>query len=139
MQMTSIKCKMPVIIAISLVVTLSTEASPRKPTPTLVEVWCGGDDGLTIKLRDALEDAFRSSSAFRLSSGKKPGTLLVTIPSNVEWKQFGSRTQVLYAVEFTSADDAKLGSSKGSCWDTKLEKCATQVVKDAKTAARKID
>ncbi len=77
MQMTSIKCKMPVIIAISLVVTLSTEASPR--------------------------------------------------------------TQVLYAVEFTSADDAKLGSSKGSCWDTKLEKCATQVVKDAKTAARKID
>ena len=54
------------------------------------------------------------------------------------WKQLGSRTQVLYTVEFTSSDDAKLGSSKGSCWDTKLEKCATQVVKDAKTAARKI-
>jgi len=29
------------------------------PKLTLVEVWCGGDDGLTTKLRDSLENVGR--------------------------------------------------------------------------------
>ena len=50
---------------------------------TLVEVWCVGDDGLTLHLRDAVESKFKSSSDYVLSNGKKPGTLIVTIPTNV--------------------------------------------------------
>ena len=111
---------------------LELVASPKL---TLVEVWCVGDDRLTVKLRDTLENAFKSSSDFRLSAGKKPGTLTVTIPSNVGWKLVGKRTQVFYTVEFASADSQHLGSSAGSCWEDALLKCASKIVKDAKTAA----
>jgi len=100
-----------------------------------VEVWGGADDGLTIRLRDALKDAFRSSADFYLSSGKKPGTLVITLPSNVGWKPVGGRTEVLYTAEFAS-DGQNLGGSTGSCWDDALAKCAAQIVKDAKIAAR---
>jgi len=106
--------------------------------PIPVEVWCGGDDGLTLTLRDAMENAFKSSPDFQLNSGKKPGTLVVTIPSNVKWKQIGGRTQILYSVEFTSIQDQKLGSSTGSCWDDKVASCALKILKDAKMPSAKI-
>ena len=107
-----------------------------KPIP--VELWRVGDDGLTLRLGDALESAFKSSPDFTLSSGKKPGTLVVTIPTNVDWKQIGGRTQVLYTVEFSSAENQNVGASRGSCWDDEMAKCAAQIVSDAKTAAGKI-
>jgi hypothetical protein len=108
------------------------------PTSTLVEVWCGGDDALTTKLRDSIENAFTSSSDFRLSEGNKPGTLTVTLPSNVGWKIVGKRTQVSFTVEFASADNQHLGSSTGLCWEDALSTCANKILKDARTAARKI-
>jgi hypothetical protein len=91
-----------------------------------------------MRLKDALESAFKSSSDFTLSSGKKPGTLVVLIPSHVKWNQIGTRTQVLSSVEFASTDNENIGVSTGSCWDDALAKCAAQIVKDAKIAARKI-
>jgi hypothetical protein len=106
----------------------SIQGASGKP----VEVWGGADDGLTIRLRDALKDALRSAD-FYLSSGNKPGTLLITLPSNVGSKQVGGRTQVLYTAEFAS-EGQNLGGSKGACWDDALAKCAAQIVKDAKTA-----
>lgn len=124
-----------IILALFIAQSTVEGASTRQ---TLVEVWSGGDDGLTLRLKDTLEKAFKSSSAFALSSGKKPGTLIVTIPTHVGWKQKGKRTQVLYTVEFTSVDNQPLGTSTGSCWDDALTKCAARVVKDAKIAARKM-
>jgi hypothetical protein len=103
-----------------------------------VEVWGGADDGLTIRLKDALKDAFRSSSEFHLSGGKEPGTLVITLPSNVGSQQVGGRTQVLYMAEFASSGGQDLGESKGSCWDDALAKCAAQIFKDAKIAAGKV-
>jgi hypothetical protein len=106
----------------------TVEGASGKP----VEVWGGSDDGLTIRLKDALKDALRSPE-FHLSSGNKPGTLVITLPSNVGWKQVGGRTQVLYTAEFAS-DGKNLGGSQGSCWDDALAKCAAQIVRDLKTA-----
>jgi hypothetical protein len=103
-----------------------------------VEVWCGGDDGLTRKLRDALENRFQASSEFQLSSGKKPGTLLVTIPTNVPWKQIGVRTRVVYDVNFTSINGLTLGQSKGECWDSEVGKCVERIFGAAKAAARQL-
>jgi len=73
-----------------------------------------------------------------LSAGGKPGTLTVTIPSNVEWKLVGKRSEVFYTVKFASADNQHLGSSAGSRWEDSLAKCASKILKDAKTAALKI-
>lgn len=112
----------------------SIERASGKP----VEVWGGADDGLTIRLRDALKDAVRSSADFHLSGGKEPGTFVITLPSNVGSQQVGGRTQVLYTAEFASPDGQNLGGSKGSCLDDALAKCAAQIIKDAKIAAGKI-
>jgi hypothetical protein len=135
--MTSLWARLPAIITVCLVVAACAMGT-ASAEPTLVEVWCGGDDALTIGLRNTLENAFRSSPDFSLSTGKKPGTLVVTIPTHVGWKQVGKRTQVFYSVELASADSKIISTSTGSCWDDVLSKCADQIVKKAKIAARKV-
>lgn len=127
--------RLSVLYSLLFWLSLGLDASPKL---TLVEVWCRGDDGLTLKLRDTLETALKSSSEFHLSSGKKPGTLIITIPLHVGWQVVGNRTQVLYSVEFASTENQDLGSGTGSCWEDALSKCARKIVKDAKITARKI-
>lgn len=130
----------PKILALIALQLLTSSCSARNASrrPTLVEVWRGGDDGLTVRLADAIEDAFRRSPAFTLSSGRKAHTLIVTIPSNVGWKQVGNRTRVLYTVNFSSDTAQNLGASSGACWDDSLATCASQVIKHANSAAGKI-
>ena len=125
-----------VLIACLVLAVCEMDAASTKPT--FVEVWNVGDDGITRSLRDALEAAFRSSPDFTLSYVKKPGTLVVLIPTNVGWKKIGGRTKVLYTVEFKTIGGRKISATKGSCWDDALTKCATHVLKHARTAARKI-
>jgi hypothetical protein len=103
-----------------------------------VEVWGGGDDGLTVGLRDAVESAFKASRDFSMSFGKKPGALVVTIPTNVKWTQVYDKTLVRYTVEFSSASGQPLARTEGTCWDNELPKCASRILNDAKGAARKI-
>jgi len=117
-------------------ITVATLGMDASAAPTLIEVWRGGDDALTQRLADALESAFRVSPNFSLSSGKKPGTLVITVP-HAGWKEMGPRTQVSYSVEFTSTDNRKLGRSTGRCWEDTLENCAAHIVADSKIAARK--
>ena len=93
---------------------------------------------LTRGVRDALETAFASAADFVPSYGKKAGTLVVTIPTNVDWKDSGKRTRVFYTVEFTTADEKKLRTRKGSCWEGDYAECANQIVKQARIAARKL-
>jgi len=136
-KLASLRAPLPATVAAFLAVGAHTiDAASAKPTP--VEVWSGGDDGLTLRLRGALVAALRSSPSFRLSSGKKPRTLVVTIPTHLKWKQIGGRTQVLYTVQFASTDEQNIGASTGSCWDDALAKCAAHIVKDTKSAAGKI-
>lgn len=122
----------PVAVNCSQQQSLSLVAKP-------VEVWRTGDDALTSRLRDAIENALGASSDFTLSHGRKPGTLLVTIPTHVKSKAAkGGQTRVFYNVEFSSIDTRIIGRSSGACWDDSLSSCAAQVVKDAKLAAQRI-
>jgi hypothetical protein len=57
---------------------------------------------------------------------------------SVGWKLVGRRTQVSYTVEFAWVDNQPLCSSAGSCWEVALSTCASKIVKDARSAARKI-
>lgn len=106
--------------------------------PTPVEVWTGGDDGLTQRLGDEIENRFKSSSDFVLSSGKKAGTLIVTIPTHVAWKTEGARTHLRYSVEFSASNGTVLKKSSGSCWDDNLTECAAQIYREAQKTARKL-
>ena len=105
---------------------------------TLVEFWHTGDDGLSQKLADQVERAFERSSDFSLSTGRPSGTLIVRIPTNVDWKQVGNRTRVLYHVEFASADNKIVSKRKGECWDDNVRECADQILKAARTVARRV-
>jgi hypothetical protein len=126
------------MIVVSSVSIFQKEAVRPKPTQTPVDVWCGGDDAYTQGVCDAVEKAFASSPDFDFNSETKPETLVVTIPTNVDWKQIGKRTRVFYKVEFTSAGEKKLRTSKGSCWNDDFAKCANQILKQARIALRKL-
>jgi hypothetical protein len=126
------------ILATALVLLAACATSPSSAKPTPVEVWRGGDDGLTSRFADALEAAFRGAPEFSLSSGKVPGTLVVTIPTNLTWRKVGDRTEVTYSVEFTGAPGQPLGSSRGNCLEDRLQDCAARVLRDARAAKMKL-
>ena len=109
-----------------------------RPGKMFVEVWRGGDDGLTQRLGDALQNAFDNSRDFTPSTGGKPGTVIVSVPSNVGWKQFGNRTQVRFSIDFKNTDGATIGRSEGRCWEDAVAACAARVLRDLKRTAGKI-
>ena len=125
-------------LRVGVILFLSSASLLASQKRVTIEVWSGGDDGLTLRFRDELERTFKSSAEFALSTGKKPGTLVATIPTHVQWVRQGSRTQLLYEVQFTSIDESRLGDSKGRCWEDQLANCTARVYRDAKRAARKL-
>lgn len=133
----ALKTVMPAILS-SLVGTAALATDGITPAPTLIEVWRVGDDGLTVKLGDAIEAAFRSSPEFELSTGNRAGTLVVAIPTNVHWSQVGTRIRITYSVDFSSAKDRGLGASKGSCWASVISNCAQHILYDAKQVTRMV-
>jgi hypothetical protein len=138
MQITPLTARLLTVMAASMV-TAAWVMGAASAKPTLVEFWHVGDDALSEKLADRIEAAFNRSPDFTLSSGRKSGTLVVRIPTNVVWKrQISKRGRALYTVEFSSTDGRNLGVRTGSCWDDALEKCAAQIINYAKIAARKI-
>lgn len=108
----------------------------QKDKPQPLEFWHVGDDAVSQKLADAVYAALAAAPEFTPSSGKQKGSLLVEIPANVRASQVGRRTKVTYTVSFSRADDQRISSSEGSCWEQQLSVCAAQIVKRAKIAAR---
>ena len=107
----------------------------RKPP---VELWCTGDDLFSQRMCQAFFAAFESSPHFDVQEENKPGNLIVRIPENVGWRKVGKRTKISYLVEFSTSDDRVLMTRKGSCWHEEYAKCANQILKAAKIAARKL-
>ena len=65
-------------------------------------------------------------------------TELVTIAENVDWKQRGPRMRVFYTEEFTTANEKTLARKKGEFWEGELKTCASQVLRHARSAIRKL-
>ena len=104
-----------------------------------VEVWCRGDDPLTLMLRDSLERKFESSHEFILSYGNKPGTLIVLIPTHVRWDKIDGRTELQYTIEYkwNNINGKLIHIIRGSCYKDELNICVSTIVSNAKIAARK--
>jgi hypothetical protein len=112
-----------------------------------------GDDALSQKLAVAVDTALRRSTDFRLTGIGTGRTLVVWITSNVKTEMVGERLRAAYTVQFSWLDEntsknpdldkrvalAKvISTQKEVCWANALPRCATQIVNDAKTAARKM-
>jgi hypothetical protein len=124
-----------VVLLIAVLQNPTKAVQQRRP---VVEVSCGGDDNLTQGVCLSAYKQFESSPDFTLSSEESRATLIVTIPTNVDWKEYGKRTRVIYTVKFTSTNGKKLGTKKGKCWEDDIRTCATQIVRQAKLAASKL-
>lgn len=135
---------MQLSILASLIILVSTvpiqqknpETGNQRKTP--VKVWCTGDDLFSQGMCQAYFDAFMASPHFDYLDEEQPGNLIVTIPENVGWKKVGKRTKITYVVEFSTSDDRVFMTRKGSCWHKDYAKCANQILKQAKVAARKL-
>jgi hypothetical protein len=107
---------------------VAASAPPAEvPGPTrLVEVWRGGDDGLTIRLAEAVEESLFSSAELKSSSGQLPGTLYVNVPS-AKWKEMRGRTRVMVDIVLSEPADRPVATVAVRCWDGALSDCAKQV------------
>ena len=125
------------IIVFSSVEVNQKDPALLKPPKMFVELWCGGDDTLTQGVCFAAQNAFESSADFALAD-ENDRALVVTIPTNVDWKEKNHRIRVSYTVEFSAADAKKVIKRKGACWDDDYAVCASQILKEAKIAHRKL-
>ena len=141
MQLIVFHARFCILIGILMLATTSVataQTAQKAAKQTLVEFWHVGDDMLSQRLTVETERAFGQSTDFKPSSGKRPGTLIVTVPHNVRFDQVGNRRKALFTVEFTSVAGRKLGERSGSCWADDMAKCAAFIVKEAKSAAAKM-
>lgn len=96
---------------------------------TPVEVWVGGDDGLTIRLADAVEQAIKASSSFTyVERGSVPDALSVGFPGHVTWAKVNGRIRVKYRVEL-GRQEQKVAEAEGACWESELQRCALAIVR----------
>jgi hypothetical protein len=135
MQMTLVAS---IMVLVSLLPAGQKNSGIGNQRKTLVEVWCTGDDGFSQRMCQAFFAAFESSPDFDLQEKNKPESLIVTIPENVGWKEVGKRTKITYIVEFSTSDERVFMTRKGWCWHGEYAKCANQILKEAKVAARKL-
>ena len=91
-----------------------------------VDIRANGDDGLTQRLKDAIEGAFNACRGFstRYSTATD---LAVRITSNVTWKRVGNRGEALFEVEYL-AGEHRQKSIKVFCWEDRLGQWAQQVL-----------
>ena len=104
--------------------------------PTSVEIFTGGDDGLTQRLAEAIRSEFKQSGRFTLGVPSSADTLRVTIPTHVGWQDVGGGTRVTYQLRLDRGG-RKLVESGGTCWEKELHVCARTVVKAATLAVRR--
>jgi hypothetical protein len=63
-----------VVIATCIASLVACLESPGVDTVTPVEIWARGDDGLTLRFREALVATLRDSEHFSIAPGGKPRT-----------------------------------------------------------------
>lgn len=130
------KALLAVLVSLCLTACAATHERPaagyaKEAERVPVEVWTGGDDGLTQRLAEVVRQEFRTSAGFSLvDSGSAPRALRVIIPTHVEWRDVGSKTRLTYRLELERGGHRSKASS-GNCWEAELATCARQVVEAA--------
>lgn len=136
-MLSSLRMKWAHLAASLVLIAGCATAPPSVHARTAVEIWRGGDDGLTLHFFEALEARFAKSAQFFLVQGAEPSALIVTIESNLHWKNEGGRLKASYRVSFTDSRLQRLGGVQGECWEDDFDRCADSVVGEAsRTLAR---
>jgi hypothetical protein len=107
------------------------QEAPRKRRVN-VAVYSSGDDGLTLRFRDALEKALGASPVFALSTDRAKDELVMHIPANLRGRDVQGNTITAVAVALTDRHLKYLDTSVLECDDANLPGCAASVLEDAR-------
>ena len=113
--------------------TVPAPSVARSNAAVPVEVFTGGDDGLTQRLADAIRSEFGRSARFTLALAPTSDLLRVTIPTNVGWKGVRGKTRVTYQLRLERAGRT-VAESGGVCSEQDLRVCAKKVLEAATSA-----
>jgi len=98
--------------------------------PTPVAVVRSGDDAQTAPISDAIETAIQNAPAFRLSTARLPGMILVVVqPGSVASQPAGGRNLISATVVFAKAPSDRLQlTGTVQCYDDNLSVCGAGAV-----------
>lgn len=119
----------PVALACALLLAGAPAPAEEQVPRRLVEIGAAPDDAATTRLKDALIAALKTSDELRLSSGGKPGTLVISFPKPVQARAHMGRTEYLYRVELRAVNGRLFEPSFGYCWADEIERCVFNVMK----------
>lgn len=117
---------------------LSSCVTAPAPPPQPVEIRFLGDDGLSMRLTQAVIKSINATPSLTYSNEGRGGTVVAQTSDHVGWKRIGGRTQANYDVKFRVIGGGDLGRSVGSCWEDEIAKCAAQISADLVKATREI-
>ena len=109
-------------------------AAAPAPASIPVALWRSGDDGLSLRVSEAIEMAFAASPAFSLQPDAE---ITILAPStNVRWKGVDGRLRITFAYEI-DRQGRKIAYGHGHCSERKLTDCADVVLRAARKSVRK--
>lgn len=128
---------MPTEFAAPLIVALlaGTLAFAQEKDLRLVEITASPEDEATARVKNGLVEALTASRELTLSTGQKPGTLMISFPKPVEVRAHMGRTEYLYRVEFRAVNGRLFEGGTGSCWSDEIARCVFNVVRTASRVA----
>lgn len=119
--------------SLALVLALIVSALPvgQASAAIPVVVYGGPDDGLSLRLLDAIRQALTASPRFALTSKGEANTLAISLKTNVTPLDRGARRLMSYTVQFVLLPARVLGTNEGICLQDEPADCADQVLKSA--------
>ncbi len=104
-----------------------TNISAAAPIP--IEVWRVGDDGLTVRLADALQNEVERNKQFVRATALDPQRIVIKINRNVAWASDGDRDSLQYDISVLKNDIVIADDIRGECLVDRLASCSKVVMR----------
>jgi hypothetical protein len=118
-------------LAAMLLVPAAGAPQPEPPKPRVpVLVQLTGDDGLTQKLSDSLEQGLRKHPRLRLASTAGEAVVTIRSESNVGWDKLSGRLVVIYTLYIDKGEPADEPIT-GICYEIGMAKCVKDILRIA--------
>ena len=116
------------LLTLVLLMPLPATAAEENPR-ALVEVGAAFEDAPTMRLKAAIAEAVKTSESLELSTGQKPGTLVIAFSNPVEERAHMGRAEYLYRVELRGVNGRLYERGFGNCWSDEIARCVSHVVR----------
>src|SRR4051812_14854910 len=112
-----------IAVMIPFVTSCATSVQAAEEDSISVEIWREGDDGMTVRLTDALERQFSRLPKYRLGKSDDPNRLVIDIDQGEK----GLHGMMKFHVTYREGDTKDLKTSDFSC--KRLSRCVEDIVR----------